>query len=421
MANLTSTIKLKLNSTEVKRGIASIKSSFKSVGRDIGDMAANAAKFSAAIAAAGVAFAGFKGVQFLTDSVKAAAAYESLAISFEVLTGSAAKARNVLKDIEKFGATTPLEQGDLQEATKTLMAMGVSVEDTMPILKMLGDVSMGNGERLKSLALVFGQISSAGKLTGGDLLQLVNLGFNPLQSIAKKTGKSMGELRDEMSKGGISLAMVREAFEDATGEGGTFENMLSRMSETAEGKFSNLKDNVEALKRSLGAGLLDGVKTGLDALNTQLGDLQGVFKTLGEDMGMMIASGLAGNAEPILSAFDYLFARVGEILVGYLQEALIRGIGEGLPALQRAGANMVEDSFLNKSGIIKAGVAATRSTADFLEGQGGGFDREDFQELSKGMFDSVEKQQKMLDELRALRQAAQRTGSVPVLPEGYAY
>lgn len=38
---------------------------------------------------------------------------------------------------------------------------------------MLGDISQGNKEKFNSLSLVFGQISSQGKLMGGDLLQLI--------------------------------------------------------------------------------------------------------------------------------------------------------------------------------------------------------------------------------------------------------
>jgi tape measure domain-containing protein len=422
MANLTSTIKLALDSSAVKRGIAGIKANFRDLGKSMGGIAVNAAKFATALGVAGAAFAAFKTVQFLSDSVKAAAAYESLAVSFEVLTGSASKARNVLKEIEKFGATTSLEQGDLQEATKTLMAMGIAVDDTMPILKMLGDVSLGNGEKLKSLALVFGQISAAEKLTGGDLLQLINMGFNPLQNIAKKTGKTMSELRKEMSKGEISIADVREAFEDATGKGGLFEGMLSRMAGTAEGKFSNLVDNVDALKRSLGTGLLEGVKSGLDAINEQLGSLTGVFKTAGEDMGMMLAAGLSENTEPIEKVFDYIASKFGEMVYASLQEALAKGMESGLSGLLRINADVADS--VGGDGLFgfNGPRAASNFLADKVEGIGmRDVDRSEFQDLYKGIFGSEEKLEQMLTELKGLRQEAQRRGSVPVLPEGYAY
>ena len=68
---------------------------------------------------------------------------------------------------------------------------------------MLGDVSQGNKERFDSLTLAFAQVGSAGKLSGQDLLQFVNAGFNPLNEISKMTGESMAELKERMSAGGV--------------------------------------------------------------------------------------------------------------------------------------------------------------------------------------------------------------------------
>ena len=96
----------------------------------------------------------------------------------------------------------------------------------IPTLEMLGDISMGDAQRFSSLALAFGQISVEGKMTSEHLVQLVNAGFNPLQIIAEKTGKSVSELTNEMSDGKLSVEMVADAFEVATAEGGKFHGMI---------------------------------------------------------------------------------------------------------------------------------------------------------------------------------------------------
>ncbi|MBQ3213272.1 MAG: tape measure protein [Alistipes sp.] len=111
----------------------------------------------------------------------------------------------------------------------------------MPILRQLGDVSMGNAERFKSLALAFAQATSAGKLQGQDLLQMINAGFNPLNEIAKKTGKSIGQLKDDMSKGKISAQDLADALASATAQGGQFYGMLEKQSKGIEGALSNLE------------------------------------------------------------------------------------------------------------------------------------------------------------------------------------
>lgn len=89
-------------------------------------------------------------------------------------------------------------------------------------MKMLGDISLGNGERLQSLSLAFGQVQASGRLMGGDLLQMVNAGFNPLEAIAKRTGETMIAVKERMSAGGVSVNEVEQAMKDATSEGGRF-------------------------------------------------------------------------------------------------------------------------------------------------------------------------------------------------------
>ena len=77
-----------------------------------------------------------------------------------------------------------------------MLNFGVETGRVLPLLKQLGDISGGNKDRLQSLSLVLGQVSAAGRLQGQDNLQFINAGFNPLQELAKMTGKSYAELQD---------------------------------------------------------------------------------------------------------------------------------------------------------------------------------------------------------------------------------
>lgn len=175
----------------------------------------------------------------------AAMTMEGLAADFKVMTGSSEKASALLGDISEFAKHTPFSKLGLSDAAKTLMSFGVGVEELMPTLKMLGDVAQGDQNRLNSLALVFGQIQSTGKLMGQDLLQLINQRFNPLEVMAKESGKSVAELKDLMSQGAISARDVARAFQIATSEGGLFYRATEEKAETLQGKMSTLKDNVE--------------------------------------------------------------------------------------------------------------------------------------------------------------------------------
>ncbi len=174
---------------------------------------------------------------------------------FKTMLGSAEEAAKLMESLKGFSATTPFELTDLADASTTLLAFGEDVNNLMPDLQMLGDISLGNKEKFKGLALVFGQVKSQGKLMGQDLLQCINQGFNPLQIISEKTGKSVAQLKDEMSKGAITYEMVADAMRTATSEGGQFFNALQEQSGTASGQISTLKDNITAFFGEVSSGV----------------------------------------------------------------------------------------------------------------------------------------------------------------------
>lgn len=171
---------------------------------------------------------------------------EKTATAFRVLAGSEETSTKLLGQLNKYADETVWNRPEITEAAKTMMGFGVSTETVYDDLKMLGDVAMGDKNKLQSLALVFGQISAAGKLQGQDLLQLINAGYNPLLDISELTGKSVATLKDEMSKGAISADLVRQAFQKATGPGGKFNGMIDQLANTVPGAFDQLKGKASA-------------------------------------------------------------------------------------------------------------------------------------------------------------------------------
>ena len=133
-----------------------------------------------------------------------------------------------------------------------MLANGIKSADVMPVMKELGDISMGDAEKLGSLSLAFAQISGKGKLAGQELLQLINAGFNPLQVISEKTGESMESLQKRMEKGQIGIDDVRSAMQLATGPGGKFENMLNKVANTPYGQLEGLKGQLEQMMVKIG-------------------------------------------------------------------------------------------------------------------------------------------------------------------------
>ena len=105
--------------------------------------------------------------------VKYNAEIEQLQTSFEVMTGSAEKAKDVISELQKIGAETPFETKDLAEVTQLLMNYGLTADDAISKMQMLGDISQGNSEKMNRIAMAYGQMSSAGKVYLEDVKQMI--------------------------------------------------------------------------------------------------------------------------------------------------------------------------------------------------------------------------------------------------------
>ena len=189
--------------------------------------------------------AAYLSVQTVAKSINLASQVEDATIAFEVLTGSAADGKLIFDQIRQFAAASPVTFSGAAEAAKTMMSFGIAAQDVQKNLQMLSDVTGGNNDRFKMLALAFSQTSAAGRLMGQDVLQMINAGFNPLQQISKTTGESLIELKKRMEDGGISAEEVRKAFEDATAQGGMFHGMTDRLAETVSGKLNIALSDLE--------------------------------------------------------------------------------------------------------------------------------------------------------------------------------
>lgn len=236
--------------------------------------------------------------QFSAQIINVRAEIEKLQVSFKTLAGEEAGGQ-LFADIKQFATSTPLLLNDLASAAQTMLGFGIATDKILPNLKAIGDISMGDSQRLQSLALSFSQMTATGKLMGQDLLQMINAGFNPLAEISRKTGKSIGDLKDEMEKGAISADMVREAFISATSEGGKFNGMLEAQSKTISGAYSNLQGAIDDAFNRIGENaqpIILQTIDGLTSLAKNFEDVGKVILTVVEVVGIYKAAEIASIA-----------------------------------------------------------------------------------------------------------------------------
>ena len=244
-----------------KMSVSGLSGALGSLGGSLGSLGTLASG-----AAAGLALLKLK--DYGQYALQTSAAFEQLAVSFRVMTGSAQLGQELTDAIIELGAKTPMTVQQLSKAAQLLLSFGESAENIIPDLKLLGDITGGEVNRFNQLALAFAQVGANAKLMGQDQLQMVNAGFNPLQAIAEKTGRSMNELRAEMAEGRISFQMVRQAMEDATKAGGRFYGLSEEQSKTLNGRLTTLGDTWERVAKNIGDSLVPAAKIAVEAFNS---------------------------------------------------------------------------------------------------------------------------------------------------------
>ena len=240
-----------------------------------------------------------------TAGVKYNATMETyLANLTTLLGGNQQEAQKLLDTLKEMANTTPYEATDLVKATQKMMAFGISADDSLKYLNMLGDIAMGDANKMDSLTLAFSQISASGRASMEDINQMIDQGFNPLTIIAEKTGESMGDLRDRVSAGGVSFEEIAGAFQTATSEGGTFYQSMDKASQTTNGKISSLKDAFNSALGSMTESLLPFVTEAVNGFTK----LANWFANLDENgkRVVLILAGIAMAIGPVVSVIGTL-------------------------------------------------------------------------------------------------------------------
>lgn len=275
----------------------------------------------------------------IAAGVKYNASIEQYQTSFEVMTGSADKAAEVIERLKKVGAETPFELPELADTTQLLMNYGFTADDAMDKMMMLGDISQGSADKMSRIATAYGQMSSAGKVSLEDVKQMIEAGFNPLQEISESTGESMASLYKRISKGTLSVDEITASMERATSEGGKYFKSMEKQSQTVNGLISTLKDNaqqllgevVKPISESMAKELLPSAINAMEQLTT-------AFQTEGVDGliqagGQIITNLLLGIAEAMPNIID---TAVQVIAV------FISNINVNLPQILSAGGRILQ-------------------------------------------------------------------------------
>lgn len=235
------------------------------------------------------------------EMIRVRGEFQAADTAIETLLGNKEKANALMSQVREFAKISPLEFSDVTAATQMMLGFNIEAEKVPRYLQAISDISMGESSKFNSLTLAFSQMSAAGKLMGQDLNQMINAGFNPLQIISEKTGKSIATLKDEMSKGAVSAEMVQQALIDATSAGGKFYNMSENASKTINGQLSMMQDALDSVFNELGTKSESVIMDGIQMTTSLIQNYETVGRILA---GLVVTYGTYRTAVMLVTAAE---------------------------------------------------------------------------------------------------------------------
>lgn len=297
----------------------------------------------------------------VSSAMDRAVSDEQLQVSFDVLVGDSAQAKETIESLRRLGAETPFEFPELAEAGKKLIAFGEGADSVTGTLRRIGDVSSGIQAPIGEIAEIYGKARVQGRLFAEDINQLTGRGIPVIQEFARQLGVTDAEVKQMASDGKISFANLEQAFISLTSEGGKFGGMMARQSRTVGGLWSTVKDNVGEVLLAFGKPINDALRPMLDAAIEQVGAL----KEAAARVGAAVAAGM----KAVVAIFqEFTGVEIGKLALASLSLAFKSAVNllyKGLVGSFFAAVQMLVESVKNVITLF-----SILTTADFWKGLG---------------------------------------------------
>lgn len=201
------------------------------------------------------------------ESLQAFSEIESIRSQLGVVSPTQTLASSMFTEIAEYATNSPFGVEQTTEMAILLKQSGVYATELMDTLKMIGDATGGNEEKMKRVANNYAQIVSLGKASMLDMRQFAYAGIPIFEKVAEELGVSQSRLRSMISDGKITSEIISKVFSQMTSEGGIFENATKKGAETYKARKQNLSDSRQLAISAYGERLYntgsDGVSEGV--------------------------------------------------------------------------------------------------------------------------------------------------------------
>jgi tape measure domain-containing protein len=263
-------------------------------------------------------------------AVKMSADMEQAEVALTTLTGSTEKARKQIEAIKQMAAQSPFAFPELVDSTRKMLAYGFSIEQTIPMLKTLGDATSALGlgkEGIDRVVVALGQMKAKSVVSAEEMKQLTEAGIGAWDYLAKSIGVSTAEAMKMAEKRMIDGATGIKAILEVVANDPKFKDGMLKQSQTLAGIWSNFKDQFGFTLTDIGNQIVKSLdlKDRLNGLITTLKNLSDWFANLNPEV-----RSFAVNVALITAALGPLLIIIGKVSTGW---AAMIGLMRMLPQM----------------------------------------------------------------------------------------
>ncbi len=249
---------------------------------------------------------------------------EQTEIRLNTLTGMG---RETLQWVRDLSVVTPFTTETLSNALSMASAYGFTNAEARDLVQVTGDVDAafaGQGQTMQIVVRALGQMRSAGKVMGQDMLQLTSAGIPAWKILADAMGLSTAELREMVEKGLVpaeqAIPILVQALEERFG------GAMIEQSRTAKGLFDTLRETMLLAAADVTAPLFEDMKVLLEGITDILTGPS--FKAAIADLADLIRDlGSGFNPGAMVSGFRQIVEAAREA-IAFIQQILdeVRGL-----------------------------------------------------------------------------------------------
>lgn len=206
-------------------------------------------------------------------------------ISFSYLLGNGKAAEAMIRTMQDFAISSPLNTQNVMNASRKLMAMGFSAEATIPTMQILADTAAvftseagGMSDMIDHVTLAIGQMKAAGKVMGQELRQLYNAGIPVFKILQEELGLTADQIRNI---GHENISADKAIVALLTGLQKHYAGAAEAFTKTIPGALEVIKDSIFVINNMLFSDLHEGVKSFLNSIASELSVLVRIGRAYG--------------------------------------------------------------------------------------------------------------------------------------------